>query len=48
MLFAYIDPGSGSIILQTLLGGTAAVAVGLKFYWRRIRGFFTPHSREEE
>lgn len=33
---AYIDPGSGSLILQMLAGGFAAVAVIAKLYWRRL------------
>jgi hypothetical protein len=35
-LVAYLDPGSGSMILQLLAGGTAAVAVTGKLYWRRF------------
>ena len=37
---AYLDPGSGSMILQLLTGGVAAVGVGAKFYWKRLRSFF--------
>jgi hypothetical protein len=33
---AYLDPGSGSILLQILLGGTAAVGVILRLYWGRL------------
>jgi hypothetical protein len=33
---AYLDPGSGSLLLQMLAGGAAAVAVAGKFYWRRF------------
>jgi hypothetical protein len=33
----YIDPGSGSIIIQALVGGVAAAAVVAKLYWRRLR-----------
>ena len=33
---AYIDPGSGSMILQVILGGVAAAAVMAKFWWRRF------------
>jgi hypothetical protein len=33
---AYLDPGSGSLLLQMLAGGVAAVAVAGKFYWRRF------------
>jgi hypothetical protein len=33
---AYLDPGTGSMILQVLLGGIAGVALAGKFYWRRF------------
>jgi hypothetical protein len=36
-LFAYLDPGSSSMIVQMLLGGFAAVGVALKLYWRRFK-----------
>jgi hypothetical protein len=36
MNLAYIDPASGSMILQIVLGGAAAVAVALKMWWRRV------------
>jgi hypothetical protein len=35
-LFAYLDPGSGSIILQTLLGGAAAALVSIKMFGRKV------------
>ena len=37
---AYLDPGSGSMLLQLLLGGLAFSAVVLKIYWRRFVAFF--------
>jgi hypothetical protein len=33
---AYIDPGSGSMLLQIILGGVAAVGVTAKLTWRRL------------
>jgi hypothetical protein len=39
-VLAYLDPGSGSLILQVLAGGVAAVAVSFKVFWRRITSFF--------
>jgi len=33
---AYLDPGSGSMMLQVILGGIAAVGVALKLYWHRL------------
>jgi hypothetical protein len=36
MIFAYIDPGTGSILLQALLGGVAGLVVFLKTTGRRL------------
>jgi hypothetical protein len=33
---AYLDPGTGSIILQVLLGGVAGIAVAVKLYWHKF------------
>ena len=33
---AYLDPGSGSMLLQVLLGGFAAVGVIARLYWHRL------------
>ena len=35
--FAYIDPGSGSILLQLILGGVAGALVVVKMYWQRFK-----------
>ena len=34
--YAYLDPGTGSMILQVLLGGFAGVALAGRLYWRRF------------
>ena len=34
--FGYLDPGSGSMILQVLAGGAAAAAVAGRLFWRRL------------
>ena len=36
MNLGYLDPGSGSMILQMILGGLAAAAVFLKLFWHRL------------
>ena len=33
---AYLDPGAGSMLLQVLLGGVAAMGVIARLYWRRV------------
>lgn len=35
--FAYLDPGTGSMLLQMLLGGVAGVLVVGKLYWHRLK-----------
>lgn len=38
--YAYLDPGTGSIILQAILG---AIAAGLTFFtnfWLKVKNFF--------
>ena len=37
---AYLDPGTGSMLLQALLGGVAAVAVIARLYWHRLSAVF--------
>jgi hypothetical protein len=34
--FAYLDPGTGSILLQGVLGALAAIGIALKIYWHRF------------
>jgi hypothetical protein len=37
---AYLDPATGSILLQGLLAGVAGLAVVLRLYWTRMKAFF--------
>lgn len=37
---AYLDPGTGSLLLQVLLGGIAGLLVAGKLMWARILGLF--------
>jgi len=43
-VWAYLDPGTGSMILQLLLGGIAGVAIVLKLYWQRFLSLFKKKS----
>jgi hypothetical protein len=47
-VLAYLDPGSGSMILQIIAGGLAAVAVTAKLYWRRLMKFLRIRKDEPE
>ncbi len=49
-VFAYLDPGSSSMILQTILGGFAAVLVSIKMFGKRVfrtLTFWRKHDDEE-
>jgi hypothetical protein len=36
LIFGYLDPGSGSMLLQVLLGGAVGLIVIVKLYWNNI------------
>ena len=38
--YAYIDPGTGSLLIQGLLAAVAGAMVTIRFYWHRILTFF--------
>jgi hypothetical protein len=46
-VFAYLDPGSGSMLLQMLLGGVAGVAVSIKMFGKRVMRMLTFWKRDE-
>jgi hypothetical protein len=48
MEFGYLDPGSGSMILQAILGGLAGIAVALKMFGRRVLSMLTFWRRDEK
>ena len=45
---AYLDPGTGSMLLQVILGGVAAVGVAIKLYWHKLRAAFGMKKKETE
>ena len=38
-VYAYIDPGNGSYILQILVAGTLGLLYAIKLFWTRIVDF---------
>ena len=38
---AYLDPGTGSMVLQAVLGGLAAGAIIVRAYWLRLKARLT-------
>ena len=45
---AYIDPGTGSAIIQGLIASVALIGVTLRAYWFRIRAFFSRNARRDD
>lgn len=43
---AYLDAGTGSMVLQLLLGGIAGLAVIVKLSWHRLTGRFTSNGEK--
>lgn len=41
MLMAYLDPGTGSVILQALIAGFMGAMLATKLFWAKIKGFFS-------
>lgn len=44
---AYLDPGTASIILQGIIGGSVAAASFVAIYWRRFLSFFSRKKQEK-
>jgi hypothetical protein len=38
--YAYLDPGTGSMLISAVLGVAAAVGLAVKMFWYRLVGFF--------
>ena len=46
--FAYLDPGTGSIILQAIIGAFAVAGATISVYWQRVRSFFSTKSEDKK
>jgi membrane protein DedA with SNARE-associated domain len=46
--YAYLDAGTGSIILQSLIGVLVGVAIALKIFWLKIKEKFSNISKKNE
>lgn len=43
----YLDPGTGSFIIQMLLAGLLGIAVAVRIYWKKIVAFFSKNKGGE-
>jgi hypothetical protein len=44
---AYLDPGTGSIILQAILGFVAATAATISIYWAKFKSIINKIFKKE-
>lgn len=45
--YAYLDPGSGSLLLQILVAGAVGALITFRVWWKRLAGLFTGNKASE-
>ena len=45
---AYLDPGSGSIVVQVLIASLMAVGIVVKIFWKKIKAIFVRPAEKKE
>ena len=45
--FAYLDPSTGSMVVSAIVGIFASIALAVKTYWYKIKGFFKRGDKQE-
>lgn len=45
--YAYLDPGTGSMLIQGVIAAIAAVSVSIGIFWRRLQSFFWRKNSEK-
>lgn len=39
--YAYLDPGTGSVVIQAIIGALVGVGITWKLYWQKIKFKFS-------
>lgn len=42
---AYLDPGTGTMIISAIIGVFATIVLGIKTFWYKITSFFKPKKK---
>ena len=45
--YAYLDPGTGSMVIQVIIATFAAIACTFKIWYSKIKGIFTKNKDNE-
>jgi O-antigen/teichoic acid export membrane protein len=46
--FAYLDPSTGSMVVSAIVGIFASIALAVKTYWYKIKGWFRRDERKQD
>lgn len=46
--YAYLDPGTGSILIQSAIAAIVSGFFAIKLYWIRIKSWFTSQSSSKK
>ena len=44
---AYLDPSTGSMVVSAIVGIFASIALAVKTYWYKIKGFFKRNGKQD-
>ena len=44
---AYLDPSTGSMVVSAIVGIFASIALAVKTYWYKIKGWFKRDNKQE-
>jgi hypothetical protein len=45
---AYLDPGTGSLLIQLLIGGALGIALAVRIFWKNITGIFNKNKPADD
>jgi hypothetical protein len=48
VIFGYLDAGTGSLLVQLLVGGLAGIATFVKFRWGTVKGWFSKAQKTDQ
>jgi len=46
--YGYIDPGSGSVVIQMIIGALVGIGITIKLYWYKFKERFMRSNRKNE
>ena len=46
--YAYLDPGTGSMIITAIAAAIASVATFISFYWNKIKNLFKKNKENDK